>query len=39
MQNRTITISILKAVEPGVDPTEFLELIDKIIYFELDNII
>ena len=39
MQNRTITISILKAVEPGLDSTEFLELIEKKIYFELDNII
>ena len=37
-QNKTIKISILKAVEPGLDSQEFVKLIEKKIYTELDNI-
>mgnify|MGYP005669272233 FL=1 len=36
--NKTITISILKAIEPGLDSKEFTNLIEKKIYSELDNI-
>ncbi len=38
VRNKTITISILKAIEPGLDPQEFTNLIEKKIYSELDNI-
>ena len=38
MIDKTITISILKAIEPGLDPKEFINLIEKKIYSELDNI-
>ncbi len=38
IRNKTITISILKAVEPGLDPQEFINLIEKKIYSELDSI-
>ena len=38
IKNKTITISILKAIEPGIDSKEFTNLIEKKIYSELDNI-
>ena len=38
IKNKTITISILKAIEPGLDSKEFTNLIEKKIYSELDNI-
>ncbi len=38
IKNKTITISILKAIEPGLDSKEFTDLIEKKIYSELDNI-
>ena len=38
IKNRTITISILEAIEPGLDSKEFTNLIEKKIYSELDNI-
>ena len=37
-KNKTITISILEAIEPGLDSKEFTNLIEKKIYSELDNI-
>ena len=37
-RNKTITVSILKAVEPGLDSKEFTYLIEKKIYSELDDI-
>ena len=37
-RNKTITVSILKAVEPGLDSKEFTDLIEKKIYSELDDI-
>ena len=36
--NKTITISILKPIEPGIDQKNFLEIIEKVIYSELDRI-
>ena len=39
IKNKTITITILKAIEPGLDPIEFTNLIEKQIYFELDRMI
>ncbi len=38
IKNKTITISILKAIEPGLDSKEFTNLIEKKIYSELDTI-
>ncbi len=38
IRNKTITISILKAVEPGLNSKEFTNLVEKKIYSELDNI-
>ena len=38
IKNKTITISILEAIEPGLDSKEFTKLIEKKIYSELDNI-
>ena len=38
IKNKTITISILKAIEPGLDSKQFTNLIEKEIYSELDNI-
>ncbi len=38
IKNKTITISILKAIEPGIDSKEFTNLIEKKIYSELDTI-
>ncbi len=38
IKNKTITISILKAIEPGLDSQEFTNLIEKKIYSELDKI-
>ena len=38
IKNKTITISILEAIEPGLDSKEFTNLIEKKIYSELDNI-
>ena len=38
IKNKTITISILKAIEPGLDSKEFTNLIEKKIYSELDAI-
>ncbi len=38
VKNKTITISILEAIEPGLDSKEFTNLIEKKIYSELDNI-
>jgi len=39
IKNKTITIAILKAIEPGLDVIEFTNLIEKQIYFELDRMI
>ena len=39
IKNKTITITILKAIEPGLDAIEFTNLIEKQIYFELDRMI
>ena len=36
--NKSITISILKPIEPGIDQKNFLETIEKVIYSELDHI-
>ncbi len=38
IRDKTITISILKAIEPGLDSKEFITLIEKKIYSELDDI-
>ena len=38
IKNKTITISILEAIEPGLDSKEFTNLIEEKIYSELDNI-
>ena len=38
IKNKTITISILEAIEPGLDSKEFTNLIEKKIYSELDTI-
>ena len=37
--NKSITISILKPIEPGIDRKNFLEIIEKVIYSELDHIL
>ena len=39
IKNKTITIAILKAIEPGLDAIEFTNLIEKQIYYELDRMI
>ncbi len=36
--NRTITISILPSINPKLEPKEFLKLLQKNIYEELDNL-
>ena len=36
--NKTLTISILKPIEPGLDSKQFLETLQNSIYKELDNI-
>ena len=36
--NKTLTISILKSIEPGLDSKQFLETLQNSIYKELDNI-
>ena len=38
IRNKTITISILKAIEPGLDSKVFTNLVEKQIYSELENI-
>ena len=39
IKNKTITIVILKAIEPGLDAINFTNLIEKQIYFELDRMV
>ena len=39
IKNKTITITILKAIEPGLNAIEFINLIEKQIYFELDRMV
>ncbi len=36
--NKTLTISILDPIRPGIDPDEFLNLLQKNIYEEIDKI-
>ena len=36
--NKKITISILKPISPGLKKEEFLKILEKNIYSELDNI-
>ena len=36
--NKTISISILKPIDPGLKKEEFLNLLENIIYSELDKI-
>ncbi len=36
--NKLITVSILKPIEPGIGPNDFIEIIEKKIYSELDLI-
>ena len=36
--NKTLTISILKSIEPGLDSKQFLDILQNSIYKELDNI-
>ena len=36
--NKTLTVSILKPIEAGMDPKKFLETLQNSIYDELDNI-
>ena len=38
LSNKTITVSILKIIKPGLDKNEFLKLLESNIYSELDNI-
>ena len=38
MANRTLTISILKPIDSGLDSKQFLEILQNSIYKELDNI-
>ncbi len=38
MLNKSITISILEPIEPGLDPEKFINIIEKNIYAELDKI-
>ena len=37
--NRTITISILDPIKPGMNPDQFTDMLQKKIYEEIDNII
>ena len=37
-KNRTITVSILKSIEPGLNKDDFLNILEKNIYSELDKI-
>ena len=37
-KNRTITVSILKSIEPGLNKNDFLNVLEKNIYSELDKI-
>ena len=37
-KNRTITVSILKPIEPGLNKDDFLNILEKNIYSELDKI-
>ena len=37
-KNKTITISILKSIEPNLNKEDFLELLENNIYDELDKI-
>ena len=39
IKNKTITVAILKAIDPGLDAIEFTNLIEKKIYFELDRMV
>ena len=36
--NKTLTISILEPIDSGIDPKQFLEILQNSIYKELDNI-
>ena len=36
--NKTITVSILKEIDPGMNTKEFLDYLEKNIYMELDLI-
>ena len=36
--NKTLTISILKPIDPGIDSKKFLEILENSIYKELDSI-
>ena len=38
LKNRTITVSILKSIEPGLNKNDFLNVLEKNIYSELDKI-
>ena len=38
ISNKSITISILDPIEPGLDPDNFVNIIEKNIYAELDKI-
>ena len=38
ISNKTITVSILKSIEPGIDKNEFINIVEKQIYRELDLI-
>ena len=37
--NKTLTISILDPISPGLNPDEFLNLLQKNIYEEIDKIV
>ena len=37
--NKTITVSILDSIKPGINPDEFMSLLQKKIYEEIDKII
>ena len=37
--NKTITISILDPIKPGMNPDQFTDMLQKKIYEEIDNII
>ena len=36
--NKTLTVSILDPINPGMDPDEFVKLLQKNIYEEVDKI-
>ena len=38
MANKTLTISILKPIDSGLDSKQFLEILQNSIYKELDSI-